>query len=318
MNAAPGPAMSLRLATLMAALPPLFWAGNFLVARIMHEAIPPIQMSFWRWLLALVILLPFVMRGVITHRHLLRKEAGFLLLLGAIGVTAFNCLIYTALHHTTVVNAALINSLMPVATILFAFMLLGDRIGPRQAGGIALAILGALLIIARGDPSGLLRLELNRGDLLVLAGLMFWAGYTVLIRWRPTGLPLPVFLAAIIATGALFHLPFMAWELATRGGFSVGTGEIAALVYFAVFPSILAYIFWNRAVATLGPGRTGTFMYLMPIFSAILGVTLLGEAFRGFHALGFLLIVIGIALVTRQGVKPGVKPAVNPGAKPES
>lgn len=287
------------VAYLMAALPPLFWAGNFLIARIMRDSIPPVQMSFWRWVLAFAILLPFVIGGAIRHRETLRREWRFLCLLGAVGVTAFNCLIYSALHHTTVVNASLINSLMPVVTILFAFLALGDRINGRQAAGIALAFAGALVIIARGDIAGLARLDLNRGDLLVLAGLTFWAAYTVLIRWRPTALPLPVFLAASIAAGALFHLPLVAWEHAAVGGFSLDWAAAGALLFFAVFPSILAYIFWNRAVGALGPGKTGTFMYLMPIFSASLGVTLLSEPFRAFHAAGFVLIFSGIALVTR-------------------
>lgn len=298
-TASPKPESASRLAYLLAALPPLFWAGNFLVARAMRDAIPPFQMSFWRWVLAFVILLPFAWRGASARRAELRRELPSLAFLGAIGVTAFNCFIYAALHHTTVVNAALINSLMPAVTFLFALAILRETLPARRLIGLAISFLGAIVIIARGDPAGLAGLALNRGDLLVLGGLTFWALYTVVIRWRPTRLPPLVFLAATIGFGALFHLPLVGWEIAATGGFTLDGKSAAALAYFAVFPSVLAYIFWNRAVATLGPGRTGMFMHLMPIFSSVLAVAFLGEAFLAYHAVGILLILAGITLVTR-------------------
>jgi drug/metabolite transporter (DMT)-like permease len=288
-------------AVLIGTLPPLFWSGNFLVARVMAETIPPIQMSFWRWVTALVILAPFALPLVAAHRATLRRELPFLIVLGAVGITAFNCFVYAALHYTTVVNAALINSLMPVITFLFALVLLRDRPGARQMAGVAIALVGAAVIIARGDVGALASLGFNRGDLLVLAGLTFWALYTVLIRWRRTALPMTLFLAVTIFFGVLFHLPFIAWEYPRAGAMPVTMETLAAIAFFAVFPSVLAYIFWNRTVAALGPGRTGMFMYLMPVFSSVLGVGLLGEAFHLYHWAGIALIFAGIALTTGFG-----------------
>lgn len=284
---------------LFAMLPPLFWAGNFLVARMFHEVIPPFQMSFWRWLMALLIILPFTSRALSANIGTIRQELGFLVFLGAIGVAAFNCFIYAALQHTTVVNASLINSLMPVATFLFALVFIGDRLSPRQMLGVLICVAGAMFIIARGEIGLLTSLSFNAGDMLVLFGLTFWALYTVMIRWRKTVLPPMVFLTVTIAFGVLCHLPFVAWEYAGQGGFPPSAGNLAALLYLAIFPSLLAYIFWNRAVTALGPGRTGLFMYLMPIFSTLLAVLLLGEEFRFFHLAGMALIFLGIALVTR-------------------
>ncbi len=279
-------------------LPPLFWAGNFFVARMFHEAIPPFQMSFWRWMLALAIVIVIAMPQLRQNRAVIRREWPFLAFLGAIGVTAFNCLIYLALNHTTVVNGALINSLMPVLTFLIALGLIGDRLSPRQVIGVVVCLAGAVVIVARGDPAQLAALDVNPGDLLVLCGVAFWALYTVLIKWKPTKLPLLAFLAVTTAFGVLLHLPFVAWEFNRMGGFALDLPNLSALVYLAVFPSLLAYIFWNRAVAAFGPGRTGTFMYLMPIFSALLAVGFLGESFRLFHLAGLVLIFAGIALVT--------------------
>ena len=296
-----------RLVWLLAALPPLFWAGNFLLARMLRDAVPPFQMSFWRWVVALVILLPFAWSSVRADFPGLRRDAPFLAVLGLIGVTAFNCLVYVALHHTTVVNAALINSLMPVATVLFAIVLLGDRPTGRQLAGIAVSLVGAAVIVGRGDPAPLLSLAFNQGDLLVLAGLTFWALYTVLIRWRPTRLAPLAFLAGTIAFGVLFHLPLVAWEVGNVGGFEPSLASAGGILYFAIFPSLLAYILWNRAVAALGPGRTGMFMHLMPIFSAVLGVTLLGEPFLAYHAVGIVLIIVGITLVNARKPPPQVR-----------
>ncbi len=296
----PGPSALSFTACVMAALPPLFWSGNFLIARIMHDQIPPIQMSLWRWTLALIILAPFGLRHLRTHAPRLRQELPFLIMLGGIGITAFNCFIYAALHHTTVVNAALINTLMPVFTFVLAAGILRETLSRRQAAGIALAVAGAAGIILRGGTGEFSLATLNRGDLLVVGGVIFWALYTVLIRWRRTGLPLNLFLTVTIFFGVVIHLPFVAWEVATVGGFTPTAQSLGAIVYFALFPSVAAYILWNRAVALLGPGRTGMFMYLMPAFSAALGVGFLDEAFRLYHAVGIALIFAGITLVTRR------------------
>lgn len=284
---------------LIGALPPLFWAMNFLIARVMRDAIPPFQMSFWRWLVAFAIILPFALPKLVAARADLRREWPFLAILGIVGVTAFNCFIYAALHHTTVVNAALINSLMPVVTFLFALILLRQTLGVQQMFGVLLAFAGAAAIICRGDWAVLLGLALSRGELLVLAGLTFWAAYTVLIKWRPTRLPPEVFLASTFAFGALFHAPLVLWELHTIGAFEFTFESATAIAFFGLFPSVLAYVLWNRTVGALGPGRAGMFMYLMPIFSAGLGVGLLDEPFGIHHLFGIALIFSGIFFVTR-------------------
>ncbi|CAN7607189.1 DMT family transporter [Bosea sp. LjRoot237] len=287
-----------RAAYWLATLPPLFWSGNFLIARLMRESIPPVQMSFWRWSLVLLILAPFCWRPVVDSWPRIRSNLPFLALLGAIGVTAFNCFVYAALHYTPVANAALVNSLLPVATFLLAYLILKESLTRQQLAGIALSLCGAVLVICRGDPGTLLSVALNRGDILVFAGMSCWALYTVLIRWRPAGLPAMAFLGVTVFFGVLFHLPAVAWEYALQGGFQPTMATASALIYFALFPSILAYVFWNRSVAVLGPGRTGMFMHLLPPTSAALSFIVLGEQIVWFHLAGFAIIVCGIWLVT--------------------
>ncbi len=292
-----------RFAYLLAVLPPLFWSGNFVIARIMRSDIPPIQMSFWRWSAAFLILLPFAASQWREHRAQARREFPFLCVMGAVGITAFNCFIYAALHTTTVVNAALINTLMPVMTFVLALVVLRDKLRAVQICGVVVAVAGAALIIGRGDITGLSALAPNRGDILVVVGVSFWAVYTILLRWRPTKLPLRVFLTITMGLGALFHLPLVAWEVSTFGGVAVTAPTLATILYLGIFPSVLAYLVWNHAVAVIGPGRTGMYMYLMPIFSAVLGVWLLDEDFFLYHLGGMALILVGITLVNRRAPK---------------
>jgi drug/metabolite transporter (DMT)-like permease len=289
----------------LATLPPLFWSGNFLVARLMRDSIPPVQMSFWRWVLAFLLLLPFCWRPVAASWPRIRSNLPFLALLGAIGVTAFNCFVYAALHHTTIANAALVNSLLPVVTFLLAYLILRETLAPRQLAGVAISLCGALLVICSGNPARLLAFTPNSGDMLVFIGMSCWALYTVLIRRRPVGLPPMAFLGVTIFFGVLFHLPAVAWEHAAKGGFTPSAATIGSLAYLAIFPSLLAYVFWNRSVAVLGPGRTGMFMHLLPPSSALLGLAVLGEPIAWFHVAGFAVIVSGIWLVASAARKPG-------------
>ena len=187
----------------------------------------------------------------------------------------------------------------PVAlTFLLAYLLLKERLTARQLAGIAVSLCGALLVICRGEPTQLLAFTPNRGDVLVFVGMSCWALYTVLIRRRPPGLPPMAFLGVTMFFGVLFHLPAVAWEHIAVGGFRPTLASAGALFYLAVFPSILAYIFWNRSVATLGPGKTGMFMHLLPPSSALLGFIVLGETIAWFHLAGFAIIIGGIWLAT--------------------
>jgi drug/metabolite transporter (DMT)-like permease len=291
-------------AYVIAALPALFWAGNFVVGRLMNASIPPMQFSFWRWTLAWLILTPIAWPAVRANASQMRRELPWLILLGLIGITAFNTFLYSALRTTTVVNGTLINALSPVLTFLLAVPLLGQRLRQNQIVGILLSILGAAVIIVRGEVGALAQLTFNRGDLLVLAGTACWSLYTVLIGLRRTRLPPFVFLWAIIGIGVLFHLPLIAVARMMVGGFDLTWATAAALVYVSVFASVASYGIWNRSVAVLGPGLTGMSMHLIPVFASVLAVLFLGERFAWFHAVGILLIAAGIALVLRQPPVP--------------
>jgi len=286
------------MAYLLLILTVLFWSGNFVLGRGVNEIIPPVALAFWRWTGALIILLPFSIKGLIRQRAELRKNIGILTLLAILSVTNFNTFIYHALHATTVVNTVLINSTTPIFIVLIAWLGFKERITTRQTIGVLISFIGLVWIVSHGHPAVLLDLRFSKGDLWTLAAALSWALYTVLLRKRPGNLdPLP-FLAALIAIGLVFLLPVYLWEIRSGVTFHFSSTVAASFVYVAVFPSVLSYIFWNRAVAIVGPSKAGIFMHLMPVFSIVLAFMLLGETMAFYHLIGILLIFIGIFLIT--------------------
>ena len=284
---------------LLAALAPLFWSSNFILGRALNQTIPPIALSFWRWAVALLIVLPFALPRLRGRWGLVRRHWVVLSLLAVLGVTNFNTFVYVGLQTTTATNAVLLVSTTPVLIVLLSFLLLGQRVSPRQGAGIVLSLAGVAVIIARGDLAALAALRLNGGDLWVLGAVASWALYSVCPRWRPAGLDPLAFLAMTIAIGLLPLLPLYRWELRQGLNFEVDAISLGAIGYVALFPSVLAYVLWNRAVAELGANRTGQFLHLMPAFGAVLAMPVLGERMHGFHLTGIGLIAAGIALATR-------------------
>ncbi len=286
-------------------LTPLFWAGNAVVARGTVEHIPPLSMSFWRWIIALAILLPFGWPGVWRHRQVVRQHLGSMVALATFSVAAFNSLLYYAALTTTATNIALINSTIPIFVALLAWLLLGDRTRPIQALGIGLAILGILAVVARGDITVLTSLQAQPGDLIMVAAVFSWGLFSVLLRRQAVPLPPLTFLTVQILLGTLVILPFyLADFLFYSGGFTLSQETALPLIYFAIFPGILAYGFWNHGVHQIGPANAAIFMYLTPVFASVLASVFLGESLGLFHVIGGALILAGLLLATRFGRRP--------------
>ncbi len=277
----------------------LFWAGNWVIARGIQGHMSPIAMAFWRWLAALVLLLPFIVAPISREWRTVRRSWKVLLVLGVLGVGAFNTLTYTGLKYTTATNGVLLNSVIPILIIAINVLFMREPLGGRQAAGVAVSLSGVILIVARGNPDTLLHLQLNRGDLWVLAAMLSWAIYTVCLRWRPRDLSSSAFTGSVIAIGVVVLVPVFAWDYGAghRTQWSIVTGS--AVAYFAVFPSVLAYFFWNAAVARVGGERAGTFLYLMPLFGAMLAWLFLGEVLAWYHCAGAILIFSGLYMASR-------------------
>ncbi len=279
----------------------LFWAGNAVVARGVVGEIPPLALSFWRWALAFVLLLPFGLPRVLRQREVVRQRWGSLLALAAFSVGAFNTLLYLSAQTTTAVNITLINSTIPVVVALLAWVILGDRIRPIQAIGILLALGGMLVIVAKGRWQTLAGLEFQPGDLIMIAAVSSWGLFSVLLRRQAVPLDPLAFLTVQVGMGVLVILPFYLLDLMLSGGFTMRMGLLPPFIYVAVFPGLLAYAFWNFGVHRVGPSKAAMFMYLNPVFAAFLAFFFLGEKLTAFHLVGGLLILAGLYLTTRLG-----------------
>ncbi|MCQ4324809.1 EamA family transporter [Stutzerimonas stutzeri] len=284
----------------------LCWSGNALVARAFYDDIPPLGLSFWRWVLATSLLLPFVARGIWAHRATLRAAGWRLPVVAALGIASYNSLLYTAAQSTEAINLTLVNTCLPLATFIGAGFLLGEWPSRRAWYGMAVAACGLLYLISRGDWATLAGLAFQRGDLIMLLAVLAWALYTLLLRRWAGYLTLPplVLLGTLMLLGVPLILPFYLLELSHVGGFEPSAGNLAAIAYTAVFASLVAYLGWNHGVKIVGAGRAAMAMYLMPVFTALLGWLLLGEALRTFHWIGGALIFGGLLLATRPALRP--------------
>ena len=289
----PSPYLLLTLAS-------LFWAANWVVGRAMRNELPPIAMGFWRWTIALLILLPFAAPELRRKWHVVRCNWLILTLLGCLGAVIFNTMIYVGLQFTAATNGVLFNSISPILIILMSWVVARERISRLQTYGVLLSLTGVLAIVARGEFATLAAFQLNPGDMWLIAAMFLWASYTIVLRRRPRELSAMGFLAAMLLFSLPWLLPFYLWELGVRGGISLTPATVSALVYYGTFPSIVAYLFWNRGVAQVGPNKAGLFVHLMPVFGALLSVIFLGERLYAYHYAGAALIFGGIWLTTRR------------------
>lgn len=283
---------------LLLTLTVLFWSGNFILGRGIRQLIPPVSLNFYRWMGALLILLPFGWARISRQKDLFLKHWKMLTLMSIPSIAIFNAFIYTALQSTTAINTVLVNAMIPIFIALIAWMAFGDRLTVRQTTGVLISFLGLVFIVTRGQFALLKTLRLTTGDFWTLGASLSWAIYSVMLRRRPREMDPVAFLTVIVGLGLMFSLPFYLREFIILGGFALTPASMASLAYVAVFPSVLSYIFWNHGVDQVGASRAGIFFHLMPVFSIILAIIFLGEHLRGFHAIGMLLIFTGIALTT--------------------
>lgn len=286
-------------AFLLLSLVSLFWAGNQIVGRAAAGEVPPILLGCLRWVLATLFILPFAWRSLQADWPVVRANLAFLAFLGIVGGGAINTLSYIGLNYTTAMNALILNSSAPIFIVLFCYLIFGDRITLVQAFGIAVSIAGVLSVVLGGDFSALAGIALNRGDLLIMLGMASWGVYTAFLRKRPPIAPLS-FAATTFAAAALANMPLVAIEAAVSYPPRPSLFALLAIGYAGVFPSVIAYMFYNRSVELIGGSRAGVYTHLVPVFGAILAFVFLGETPGFHHAVGFALIVAGIWLASRR------------------
>ena len=271
----------------------LLWSGNWIVARAVREDIAPGIATVGRLLIVLAILLPFALSALKAKRPLLgSRDWKILAALGFTGGGVHLGLQWLGLHYTTATSGILYLSTTPVFILLMAIPL-GERVAVRQWIGVLVSFCGVFLIATRGEPA---RLSLNVGDLMALASMMMWAGYTVLLRLRRDPLDTVEFLVVVCLFGCVFMAPWVAWELAFNPKLQLNLTGFLAVLYSAIGSLLLAYAGWSYVVKRMGAVRAGVTMHLMPAFGVILSALFLAEYPRWFHFAGIALILAGVAL----------------------
>ncbi len=288
-------------------LTPLFWACNWVIGRAFASEIPPMALTFYRWLFATLILAPFAWRRARDAWPLIRARWRWLACMGVLAATIQNGLAYLGLNYTTATNGVILNSFIPVLIVAFGFLFLGERLTRLQALGVAVSLAGVLTILAEGTWSTLARFRFNVGDILIVVSMSTWAIYTLALRRRPAGLDGVAFLFVLAVAGALGTLPLYVAETLWWRPLAWSVEHLVVLVSVALFSSVLAYLFWNEGVERVGANVAGLFVHLMPVFGVVLAWLFLGERLAWYHLVGALLIVGGIALTSRAARAPAAR-----------
>lgn len=275
----------------------LIWSFNIAITRYVADYISPVSISFYRWLIAFLILTPFFLPKVWQHKSSIRPHLMQLAILSACGMVLYQGLAYTAAHYTTATNMGIINAFIPVFTIFVAMLLLREIPTRYAVIGSILSFAGLLYVISQGSWSSLFNLAGHWGDVLMLIAVFFYAFYGVFLKKWQLQLPLMISLYIQIGFAILYHLPFVV----VLGLDPITTSNAASVIYAGIFPSILAPLLWMMAIQYLGPNRTSIFMNLMPIFTAIIAYIWLSEAWSIYHTVGGIIILLGIALAQRKG-----------------
>ena len=288
-------------AYLMLVLATLFWAGNFIVGKAAFvENIPPMSLVFFRWSLVWLILLPFTYKDILKFKKVVLKNLPLLFFLALTSVGLFNSFTYLALAYTQVINASLFNTAIPAMIILLCFIFKIEKTNRFQIIGLIISVMGILSIITKLNLNILLSLNFNKGDIIMIGGVITWALYSSFLKKKKFSIPLLTLVHILCTFGLLFILPQFLFEL-SQGQiikFNINLGYI--LVYLALFPSIGSYYCWAGAVSIIGPNRAGIFLSLIPLFSTILAMIFFDEKYYFFHFIGSFLIVLGLFLSNKK------------------
>lgn len=284
--------------SLLLTLTAVFWAGNAVASRLAVGNISPYLLVFLRWVIVLAVLWPLHGSQVRAHWPEIRPRLGKITLMALFGFTGFNALFYMAGHTTSAINLGILQGSIPVVVLLGAFLVYGTRATLVQIAGVLVTTIGVVVVATHGKPLSILDIGLNRGDLAMLVACVLYAFYTVALRDRPD-IPGTAFFTLLALIAAITSVPLLFLEMATTGlSMPTWQGWLVTL-YVAIFPSCLAQLFYVRGVDLIGPGRAGVFVNLVPVFAAILAVTLINEPFAMFHAIALALVIGGIWLAQR-------------------
>lgn len=286
-------------AYLLLCITTLCWAGNAVVGRLAAGHIPPVTLAFLRWTIAFFLLLPFAWKHLVRDWPAIRGKLGIMMLVSTTGIGVFNTLQYWSLEYTTALNTLLFQSAGPLIVAIWSLLLLGVRLTLAQAFGVFLSMTGVVVILMHGDVTALSNISFNKGDLIFLVAMVFFSLYSVLTLKRPVihGLSFAVF---TFGAGAAVLIPLLIWELITRPVMVVDAKNLLSIGYVALFPSIIAYLCFNRGIQLIGANRAAPFFHLVPVFGSVMAIVFLGEQPQLFHLIGFALVLTGVYVASRK------------------
>ena len=290
-----------NLAYFLLVLTTIFWSGNFIVGKAASIfQIPPFSLNFYRWFFAWLILLPFTFKEIISKKNYILENYKFYILLGITSVTIFNSIVYYSLNFTQVISGVLMISTIPVMIMFISSILKIERTNIFQILGVICSFVGVILIITKANFDLLVNLDFNKGDLTMVVAMLSWATYSALLKKRKHELSQLSLLEVIITFGLIFLIPIYITEYSLGFEITLNKPFILVLIYVVLFPGLAAFICWIKGISLIGPNRSGVFLHLMPILSALMAMIIFKEKFMLYHLLGAFFILSGIILSNRK------------------
>ena len=279
----------------------LFWAGNFMIGKYAFiSEIPPLSLVFYRWSLVWIILLPFTYKEIIKYKNTILNNLPLLFFLGMTSVGLFNSFTYLSLIHTQVINASLFNTAIPAIIILLCFLFKIEKTNKFQILGLIISVCGIFAIITKLRLDILLSLNFNKGDLIMIGGVLTWGIYSTLLKKKKFDLPLLTLVHVICTLGLICVLPQFLYEFSNGQAIKFDINLVYTLIFLALFPSIGSYYCWAGAVSIIGANRAGISLSLIPLFSSIFAIVIYDEVFQFFHLIGAILIILGLFLSNKE------------------
>ena len=279
------------------------WSGNFIIARGLNDTIHPVELAFWRWVVAVLAFLPFGLKPLLAEKKILKKNIPYLIITSVLGITLFNTLIYFAGQTTTALNLSLISITFPVFIIILSRIFFGEKITVPGLTGIILVISGIVFLVTGGDVSKLTGISFSIGDLWMLIAAFTFALYTIQLRRKPEGLSVRSLQMATFMTGLIFLFPFFLWKTLSTPHSPFETRTIFSILYVGIFASLIAFYMWNKAIVKIGPTKSGMVYYSLPLFSGVLAFLVLKESVTVIHLISAVLIISGILTANSAGKK---------------
>ncbi len=288
---------NILLGILMAVAATIIWSGNFIIARAINKEISPIALSFFRWLTAVVLLLPFAWKHIKPSWIIIKQHKLYFFFTALMGISLFNTFVYIAGHTSTAINMALIGTTSsPIISVILAHYFLKEHIRLRRIISIAFCIIGILFLLSKGSFSNLFHLEFTKGDVWILLAAVSFAVYNICARKKPANISAVGFLFFVFVIGTAILFPAWLIDLQYSNPVAWNSSTISSIIYLGLGTSVISFLLWNRSIKELGAGRTALFGNLIPVFSSIEAVFILGEKITVIHIISFILIIAGLLI----------------------